>query len=97
MLNFKRPAMVKSGPKLVRRGFQIYNKLKRALEAEHYGEYLAIEVKSGEYFLGKTMDEALYLAERKYPKAKFFVVRIGELATISFKNMSSNSMSPAIA
>ncbi len=50
--------MIKSGPKIVRRGFQIYNKHKRALEAEHYREYVAIEVKSGEYFLGKPMDEA---------------------------------------
>ncbi|MCI0690737.1 hypothetical protein L0337_01875 [candidate division KSB1 bacterium] len=81
--------MIKLKPKIVHRGFQIYNKLKRALEAEHYREYVAIEVKSGEYFLGRTMDEALNLAERKYPKAKFFVVRIGDLATISFKNRFS--------
>ncbi len=81
--------MVKTGPKIVRRGFQIYNKLKSTLEAEHYREYVAIEVKSGEYFLGKTMDEALELAEQKYPKAKFFVVRIGELATINFKHRFS--------
>jgi hypothetical protein len=81
--------MIKSGPKIVRRGFQIYNKLKRALEAEHYREYVAIEVKSGEYFLGKTMDEAMSLAEQKYPKAKFFVVRIGDLVTISFKHRFS--------
>jgi hypothetical protein len=86
MLNFKRPAMIKSRPKIVRHGFQIYNKFKRVLEAEHYGECVAIEVKSGEYFLGRTMDEALDKAEQKYPNAKFFVVRVGELATVSFKN-----------
>ena len=81
--------MIKSGPTIVRRGFQIYNKLKRALEAEHYGEYVAIEAKSGEYFLGRTMDEALDIAEQKCPNAKFFVVRVGELATISFKHRFS--------
>jgi hypothetical protein len=81
--------MVKTGPKIVRRGFQVYNKLKRVLEAEHWGEYIAIESKSGEYFLGKTMDEAMNLAERKFPKAKFFVVRVGELASVTFKHRFS--------
>ena len=81
--------MIKSGPKIVRQGFKIYNKLKRALEAEHFGEYIAIEVKSGEYFLGRTMDEALDKAEQKYPDAKFFVVRVGELAAVNFKHQFS--------
>jgi hypothetical protein len=81
--------MVRSGPTIVRRGFQIYNKLKRALEAEHWGEYIAIEPKSGEHFLGRTMDEALDTAERKYPEAKFFVVKVGELATVNFKHRFS--------
>ncbi len=81
--------MIKSRPTIVRRGFQIYSKLKHALEAEHFGEYIAIEVKSGEYFLGRTMDEALDKAERKYPAAKFFVVKVGELATVSFKHRFS--------
>jgi hypothetical protein len=76
----------KTGPKIVRRGLQIYNKLKRVLEAKHWGKYLAIETKSGELFLGRTMDEALDTAEQKYPEAKFFVVKVGELATVSFKN-----------
>jgi len=81
--------MLKFRPTIVRRGFQIYNKLKRALEAEHFGEYIAIEVKSGEYFLGRTMDEALDKAEQKYPDAKFFVVRVGELAAVNFKHQFS--------
>jgi len=81
--------MTKLKPKIVRQGFQVYNKLKRALEAEHYREYVAIEVKSGEYFLGKTMDETLDKAEQKYPDAKFFVVRVGELATVNFKHRFS--------
>ncbi len=81
--------MTKSRPKIVQRGFQIYNKLKRTLEIEHFGEYVAIEGKSGEYFLGRTMDEVLDKAEQKYPDAKFFVVRVGELATVSFKHRFS--------
>ncbi len=78
--------MIKSEPKVVRRGFQIYKKLKKVLEAEHFGEHVAIEVKSGDYFLGKTMDEALDLAEQQYPDAEFFILKVGELATINFKH-----------
>ncbi len=78
--------MLKLQSGFAKRGYSIYKKLKRVLEAEHLGEYVAIEPKSGEYFLGKTMGEALDKAEQKYPEAKFFVVKVGGLATASFKH-----------
>ena len=81
--------MLKIRSDVARRGYHIYKKLKYAMEPAHLGEYVAIEVKSGDYFLGQDMGEALDKAEQKYPDEEFFVVRVGELATASFKHRFS--------
>lgn len=79
--------MLKLRSPLARKGYQIYQKkLKSILEPAHLGEYVAIEVKSGDYFLGADLNEALEKAEEKYPEKEFFVVRVRELATASFKH-----------
>jgi len=82
-------SMLKLKSSFAEKGYGIYKKLKRILEAEYLGEYVAIELKSRDYFLGKTMGDALDKAEQKYPKAKFFVVKVGGLATASFKHRFS--------
>ncbi len=56
------------------------------LEEGHRGEYLAIEVESGDYFLGADLAEALERAEKKHPNKEFFIIRVGELVTASFKH-----------
>ncbi len=66
---------------LAAKGEGIYAKLKEKLEREHRGEFVAIEVESGDYFLGKTFQEADKKAREKYPKSVFYVVRIGRRAT----------------
>jgi len=43
---------------LVEKGKEIYNKIKDMLEPEHKGEVVAIEIKTGDYFLGKSVIEA---------------------------------------
>ena len=78
--------MLKLKSDVARRGYQIYKKLRNALEREYLGEYVVIELESEDYFLGKDMNEALDKAEEKYPDKEFFVVQIGELATASFKH-----------
>ena len=78
--------MLKLKSDIAKRGYQIYKKLGATLEREHPGEYVAIELESKDYFLGKDMGEALDSAEEKYPDKEFFVVRVGELATASFKH-----------
>ncbi|MEM2803774.1 MAG: hypothetical protein QXJ05_06260 [Nitrososphaerota archaeon] len=71
-------------------GERLYRtKLRRLLEKAHHGEYVAIEVESGDYFLGKTMGEALAAAEQKYPHKRFYFIRIGYPAAVSFKNRTS--------
>jgi hypothetical protein len=59
------------------------------LEKIHYGEYVAIEVESGDYFLVKTMGEALAVLSRVPPSKRFYFLRIGYPAAVSFKNRTS--------
>lgn len=67
-------------------------KLKKLLERQHRGEFVAIEVLSGEYFLGKTQADALAAAKKKYPERLLHFVKIGFPATVS---MSSQVKPPA--
>jgi hypothetical protein len=62
------------------KGESIYATLKEKLEKEHRGEFVAIEVDSGDYFLGQTLQEADKKARQKYPDRVFYVIRIGRRA-----------------
>ncbi len=61
----------------VDKGKEIYGKIKDELEPEHKGEFVAIEVDTGDYFVGKDPIEADEKAREKYPDAVFFLARIG--------------------
>jgi hypothetical protein len=61
-----------------RLGKQIYDeRLKKILEPSYKGKIVAIEVDSGDYFLGDTVVEAIKKAEEKYPDELFYLVRVG--------------------
>ena len=61
-----------------RLGRQIYEEqLKQRLESEYKGKIVAIEVGSGEYFLGDTVVEAIKKGEAMYPGELFYVIRVG--------------------
>ena len=62
--------------KMKEKADQIYEKVKDELEG-HEGKLMAIEVESGDYFLGKTTTEAYKKARTKYPHKKFFFKRVG--------------------
>ncbi len=62
---------------LVEKGEEIYKKIRDRLEPAHKGEFLAIEVESGDYFLGKTPQEADGKATEKYPDKVFYLARVG--------------------
>ena len=69
------------GDDLLKRGMKLYEeRLKRELEPEHNGEMLAIEVESGDYFLGRTATEAYKKAKEKYPGKEFAFLRVGARA-----------------
>ena len=61
----------------VDKGKEIYAKIKAKLEPAHKGEFVAIEVDTGDYFVGKDPIEADEKAREKYPDAVFFLARIG--------------------
>lgn len=62
---------------LVDKGTAIYEKIKDKLEPAHKGEIVAIEVKTGDYFLGKDLIEADEKAREKYPDEVFYFNKIG--------------------
>lgn len=63
---------------IAEKGQQIYEeRLKEKLEPEHRGEIVAIEVETGDYFLGHSVMEAVNRAREKYPNRIFYIARVG--------------------
>ena len=67
---------------LIDKARRIYDeRLKSELEPDHNGEILAVEVESGDYFLGDSAIEAYDKAVKKHPGRKFAFLRVGAEAT----------------
>lgn len=63
---------------LVVQGQKIYETLlQEKLEPEHKGKVVAIEVESGDYFLGKSVVEAARKARLKHPEKLFYFAKVG--------------------
>ena len=72
---------------LARKAVRLYEtKLKALLEPACIGKFAAIEPDSGDYFVADRMSAAMRQARLKHPDKKFFLVRIGFKAAVSFKN-----------
>lgn len=52
-------------------------KYKDKLEPEEKGRIVAIEVESGDMFLGDSVTEVAMVARKKYPDKFFYFIRIG--------------------
>jgi hypothetical protein len=59
---------------------RVYKKLRAALERQHKGQVIAIEVDSGAYVLGSDEREAAREARTRFPGKIFYFFRIGEPA-----------------
>ncbi|MCR4432267.1 MAG: hypothetical protein NUV45_14795 [Tepidanaerobacteraceae bacterium] len=70
---------------LDRLGWAWYEEIKDELEEKHHGDYVMIEVDSGDYFVGETPQEALQRAENAYPDKVFCLIRIGYEAAHKLK------------
>ena len=69
----------------VRRAEEVYETRWRAeLESKHFDEFVAIEPDSGEYFLGRTLSEAIGAARRTYPDRLAHAMRVGRRAALHF-------------
>jgi len=81
----KREKTYHSTEELKRLGWASYAKIRDRLEAQHYGDYVMVEVDSGDYFVGKTPQEALFRAQAVYPNKAFYLIRIGYKAARKLK------------
>jgi len=48
------------------------------------GKIIAIDIKSGDYFIENTVLKAVMLGRKKYPQQKFYCKRIGYRAVYSY-------------
>jgi hypothetical protein len=60
-------------------------RLKQTLEACCRGQFVAIEVDSGDYFLGSTPLEAIKNGKAKHPEKAFHVMKVGYKAAVLLK------------
>ena len=64
--------------RLVAQGEALYQqRLKSQLDPTYHGQIVAIEVESGDYFVGKSVIEAARKAKEKHPEKVFYFVKIG--------------------
>lgn len=87
-----RPAKIKpiNIHQLSEKGKEIYQSLKATLEPEHKGEYLVIEVESGDYFIGETIGKARKKAQKKYPEKVFYLIKIGYPGVFNLSTFASS-------
>lgn len=66
---------------LIRQGEEYYQKyLKDKLEKDHFGQIIAIEPISGDYFFGDKDIDAALKAKEKYPDRLVYIKKIGHRA-----------------
>jgi hypothetical protein len=70
---------------LVRSAEQLYDdKLRIQLEGTHRDEFVAIEPISGDFFLGRTLSQAMGAARDAYPDRLSHAMRVGHKAALHF-------------
>jgi hypothetical protein len=57
-------------------------KYRQTLETSHWGAFVCIEPKSGEYFLGETFDDAVNKAIDVHPDRLTHTLRVGHAAAL---------------
>ena len=66
---------------IARRGREIYAlDIRAEVEREHGGEFLVVDVVTGDYTVGEDEDEVFGHAEAKNPKSLFYLMRVGRSA-----------------
>jgi hypothetical protein len=74
-----------SDSSVAQRAKQIYeHSLKASLEGTHQDEFVAIEPESGDFFLGRTLSEAIGKSRSKHPDKLAHALRVGHTAAIHF-------------
>jgi hypothetical protein len=85
---------IPSNPKAIAEtGEKIYNERYRAqYEAEHVGEFVAINIASGHATLGKTAEESLRKAKESDPLGLLHLIRVGSAGAfrVSYVSHANN-------
>jgi len=64
---------------------KIYNdQFRESLESTNHDDFVAIEPKSGEHFIGATPSEATKAARAKYPDRLTHLMRVGHRTALHF-------------
>lgn len=70
---------------LVRSAEKLYaEKLREQLEEAHVDEFVAVEPVSGDYYLGRTLSEAIGAARSAHPDRLSHAMRIGHKTALHF-------------
>ena len=69
---------------IAQKGTQVYQKISKQIEKDHVGNFVAIEVESGKYFLGQTQMEAIERARKSFPTKIFYLMKVGFPAAVTF-------------
>ena len=70
---------------IARKGQRVLDAIQGRFEEKDYGKFVAVDVDSGEYFLGETAIDATREARAKHPGKLFFLGRIGCRTAYTFK------------
>ena len=62
---------------MARKAEKIYTRIQPDLEPAYKGQVVAIDVETGDYFLGETAIEAGHQGRKKYPGRPFYFIRVG--------------------
>ncbi len=69
---------------IAQKGEKVYQKVSKQIEKKYLGDFMAIEVESGKYFLGQTQMEAIEKAKKRFPTKVFYLMKIGFPAVVTF-------------
>lgn len=79
---------------IARIGEKLYeDKIKVLVEPINNGDFLAIEIESAEYLLGKTAEEVLLKAKEKFPNKIFHLMRVGYPGAFTHSRVSQRQHS----
>ena len=68
---------------VIKKGERIFKALRPKLEKKFSkGDFVAIETKTGKFFVAKTSIESVKKAKKEFPEKQFFLAQVGRMAGI---------------
>jgi hypothetical protein len=71
---------------IIRKGQDIYEKIKAHYEPKYRGKFLAIDIETSKAYMADTLGVAMEKAETANPNKSFYLVRIGFDTIATFAN-----------